>query len=439
MQLTDGIGVTIHCLIQRFEAVFDLAGVVAHKGARLALQAQLLIQRQGIFMGKGDRVFVELFFHGAAFFGRRGDHIDQRGCARNGRADGAHLAPCRIHVAGKHLTGGGEARTDCREGLTHAAAQSAQRRGHLPEGAEYLGQLLRRDTSEFLIQGFEFLAGKGYFLSQLIRRGELVPLFHQPDTFLLHPALFLELLFATIRFPAIERFRIGHLLTGDLNVIIEHLRGVAVFGQRDLFLFGDGEFGDQFLIVFRHPQPLFVVAFDVIQLHRQLIGEAQTPFLECAVDGFINLSRGLLIRLFGQIDEVFEVGRFFLREGCVFAIGLSFGLQHILLLLFDGSQFLLLVQFGLLALFVVAVIQQVDLLLRKLELVILPFPLVGLLQFEPFLLFAKRLFCILVPSSGAGTRRLVYSAQFLFPIRVQFDQRGLQLVHLVDVFQTVCR
>ena len=129
----------------------------------------------------------------------------------------------------------------------------------------------------------------------------------------MHPALFLELLFATIRFPAIERFRIGHLLTGDLNVVIEHLRGIAVFGQRDLFLFGDGEFGDQFLIVFCHPQPLFVVVFDVIQLHGQLIGEAQAPFLECAVDGFINLSRRLLIRLFGQIDEVFEVGRFFLR------------------------------------------------------------------------------------------------------------------------------
>ena len=74
-----------------------------------------------------------------------------------------------------------------------------------------------------------------------------------------------------------------------LKPIIEHLRGVAVFGQGDLFLFGNGELGDQFLIVFRHPEPLFVVAFDVIQLHSQLIGEAQAPFLECTVDGFINL------------------------------------------------------------------------------------------------------------------------------------------------------
>ena len=45
VQLADGLGITVHCVIERPEAVFDLAGIVAHKGARLALQAQLLIER----------------------------------------------------------------------------------------------------------------------------------------------------------------------------------------------------------------------------------------------------------------------------------------------------------------------------------------------------------------------------------------------------------
>ena len=336
-------------------------------------------------MGKGDGIFIERFFHGAALFGRRGDHIDQCHCARNSRTDGADFALRRGHVFRQHLTGGRKTRGDRAESLAHAPAQSAQRRGHLPEGAEHLRELLRRYAAEFLIQAFQFLPGKGYFLSQLVRGGELVLLFHQSQALLLHPALFLELLFAPVRLPAIERFRIGQPLTGDLDVVIEHLGGVVVFGQGELFLFGGGELGNQFFVVFRHPQPLFVVAFDVSQLHGQLVGKAQTPFLKCTVHGLVDLGGRFLVRLFGQIDKVFEVGRFFLREGSALAVGLSFGLQHILLLLLDGGQFLLLIQFGLLALLVIAVIEQVDLLLRKIELVLLPIPLVGLLPLKLFL------------------------------------------------------